>query len=260
MAGIAGSILVGAPQWKLRLAVMVEADSAPVGGTMASLAFLAETAAMHIFKPVAADALARRFLVAFTHMTGGTHDLAMPSCQWKLGCLIVIEAGFSPGPFSMTVGAARAEAALVPVVSLVTGEALAGSLAEFGRRYMAGLACRSLVGVPEQEIGSIMVECFPIQSHDVGAPAFMVRVALLAFRVGDILYFAVKTLAVSYVRSGFLVAGHAQARLFGLAEGFVALAAIGFEFGMAFDYGTRHYQFLQRGGHGDQREEQGQRE
>ena len=97
------------------------------------------------------------------------------------------------------------------------------------------------------KIGLMMIEGVRVEMHDVSIASDMLGMTGLARQVVDILYAAMKSRMIIYIRRYFLMAVEAQMLLRGLFEGFVALLALGFIFGMVAHHFARHDQRFQAG-------------
>lgn len=111
-------------------ACVIELLRRPAGGRMAFAAIFSQTAAMVIILAVAADAGARRAVVAFVGVAGDAARAHVRPGQRELR-IAVIEADLGPVLIGMARGAAHAEAAPVRLVGAVALHARARRLAIF---------------------------------------------------------------------------------------------------------------------------------
>jgi len=85
-----------------------------------------------------------------------------------------------------------------------------------------------------------MIKNLLVQQDDVGVPALVFRVTLLALGVLDVLAESVKAQPLADVSRDFVVAVQAEAALRGLAEPLVAAEALVFILGVPLDDRARH--------------------
>ena len=99
----------------------------------------------------------------------------------------------------------------------------------------------------QRKIRLMMIKGIRIEMHDVRIASYMLGMADLARQFSDVFYATVKSLMIFYIRRYLLMAVEAQMFLRGLFEGFVALLALGFVFGMGAHHLARHDQCFQAG-------------
>jgi hypothetical protein len=93
----------------------------------------------------------------------------------------------------------------------------------------------------------MMIKGIRIEMDDIRIASYMFGMAGLARQLADVFYTAVKSLMIFYIRRYLLMAVEAKMLLCGFFEGFVALLALGFIFGMGAHHLARHDQRFQAG-------------
>jgi hypothetical protein len=110
----------------------------------------------------------------------------------------------------MTGCAVLAQLAVVRLLGLVTGNALARCLAKFLPGEVATVAGDVHMRAMQRKVGSLVIEGLAAEFHDVGAAALMFDVTGAALGRVDAGQMAVEALSGAYVRGDFLVAIEAQ--------------------------------------------------
>lgn len=129
---------------------------------------------------MAGGADCRRILVALVGVAALAGRFAMFSSQGEF-CLAVVETGWAPTPIVMAVGTGLAHSAFVGLVAAMTADALPGRVAKLLRRFMTVPAAESSMGAAEGKVCGGVVEIFPVEADNIGFPAFVVGMAMLAF-------------------------------------------------------------------------------
>ena len=113
-------------------------------------------------------------------------------------------------------------------------------VSEFGIGFMATSAVYLVMGSFEGEIGHFMVEGVFIQQDNDRITPLMVSMAMVAFRLFNIFFFAVKAFAPVNISIDLFMAVAAQFRLAGFAKGKVTTFAFLFVFCVPTDQHIGH--------------------
>ena len=161
-------------------------------------------------------------------------------------CFRMIE-GPHTGPAILAVAALApiAEPSFMRIGLPVAVDAAVRRAAELHFGQMTTVASRVLVAAVELKIRESVIERLPVELNDVGSPAFVIGMALLALRFRSIVTLSMQAASKLPVLGDVLVAGKAEARLRGFRESFMAVRAVVFELCVAFDERTRHDELLE---------------
>jgi len=147
----------------------------------------------------------------------------------------------------MAIAAFGAHCLAMDVVRFMAGKALGLCLTMFRARFMTIRTGCLRVLAEQCEVRYIVVKIGLVELHDIGIPAFMIRVAVgTGFATGPAIK-AVKTGFRFDVCADVLVTVHAQRTLFRALESLVTVTALGLEFGMTLDDVTGHDQCFNLG-------------
>lgn len=174
-------------------------------------------------------------------------DGAMGAGQAIVG-VRVIEAGLCPDTLHVTTLAGISQrTAMDIVVRVARATARRGVPIRFVR-CMTVTAGRAQVGPQQREVCVIVIEDAGIDRHDVGVPAFVIRVADNTFVAQGGIEFTVESGFCFPVVADVIMAFNTQSRMRQVRLHIVAGVAFALDFCMALDYPARHYQFFNAGG------------
>src|SRR5207253_4908114 len=196
-----------------------------------------------VVDPVTRYALHRGVLVPGARVADGTADVPVLSSQGECRGL-VIEASALPGLLPVAVGTRLAQATVVGIYRLVTGDAGRRRVAVLRLRGVALDARHPLVRAFEAEVGDGMVEDLAIQQHDIDIPALMVRVTVPAFGALHVPAAAMEPAARGQVGGDLVVTVQAEGALSGLVKRLVAARALLLILGVALDERAGHEELL----------------
>ncbi len=86
----------------------------------------------------------------------------------------------------MALRAFLAERAFMRLLLFMAGDALAGRFPKLLGRLMAAIAGKRFVRAFQIEIGKLVAKCFFVELHDIGVPALVIGMAMLAFGIDSI--------------------------------------------------------------------------
>lgn len=178
---------------------------------MAGLAFLPALGVVDILQPVAGNTGGWQILVDFRGMAQRAANFFVGVNKWKFR-FFVIE-GFCTVPIAHAVTgfAFLTKMAFMRLVLLMAFGTGVWCISEFGFRLVTSAACNRLVRASQRKVSKMMVECVRIEQSRVGVPANVIRVAMLAFSLGNVLAQTVKAGNLLHVGIDFVMAITAQA-------------------------------------------------
>ena len=236
---------------------VIETCARPTRLAVAIATIIAAPAGVNIILSVATRARLRG-LKSLLQVATLTLDIEMRTAQRK-GRGRMIERSDTPVFGGVAAGTVLTQIPLVRLVIRVAGDAFLRCRSMRLLLVVAAATGNRRVRAIENEISERMVEQLGVQSHDVGCSPLVLGVTALAGP--QRLEPAMKSSLFSEIVGDLLVAVDAQHILFARIEVRMAVAAVVFEFSMAFDNRSRHHQSLQvcrpgpcrnQGEHGEQ--------
>lgn len=246
MAVAAAQAGVGAIQCKARVARMIETRVVPAIRAVTVLALLPTAAFVDVVGGMAAVTGRRRVGERVVLVAVEAGSVVMQSDQRPPG-RVVIESDIEPTIGSVAVATLGAHGIAMHIVGLVAAVAVLRCVAELDVGFMAVVTLRLGMVADEREIGPVMIEALPVESHDIGIAAFVVGMASEAGTTAGLPVAAMKAQLHFDVGRDVLVAIEAQGALFVAIEGLVTSLAIGLELRVTLDDFTGHDQGLDLG-------------
>ena len=244
MTALAPGRRVGASQREARVAGMVEGGLLPAGRAVTRFAPRAVAPLVCVVECMAARAVPGRVGVALTGVTDRAFHFLVLSGERKLR-LGMVEARFLPAALDVAVRACRSKLAPVRVGLAVARSAVRLRLAEWLSRRVAPGARDTRVGADQREVGEVVVERLPIETHDVcvAPEVFGVTNATISSAGGG--RPTMKAALPSQVGRDFVVTHETQSILRATLEWLVALSALRLDVRVRSDDGSRHDEPLQ---------------
>ena len=159
----------------------------------------------------------------------------MRAFERKLCRVVVERLDARPGVLAVAALARYTEPALVRIDRLMTIDASAGHAAELGGGCVTPAAGDRGVSALQREIGKVVIERLTIELDDVRAAPLVIGVTVFALLLHRVGLASVITPARQAIRRDLLMAGETQIALRLTGKRHVALRAIIFQLGMAFD-------------------------
>ena len=203
---VACDLSVFADESKRRFAFMIEAGIAPFVDAMASLAPLAVSPPMNILKLMTGSTGGGCGLVALPGVAGSAGDIAMRPKERKIRAAMV-ELRLPPRRLGVTIGASLPQLTLMRIVLFMTGSARPRRFMVWGFGHMAIGTSGAAVDTAQREVGKIMIECIRVEANDIGIPAFMVGMTMLAIGLGHLSPAAMETCPGLDIRRDIFMAG-----------------------------------------------------
>ncbi len=200
---------------------------------------------MDILKLVARGAGRGHALIFLVRVAGGASNLLVAPRKGKMRSRMIEGPNAGPDILTVTALARVAEPPLMRIGVPVAVNAAAWCFAELYVGQVAAVASRVLVSAIKLKVRKGVIERFPVELHDVGGAAFVVRMAAFALGLRGIRTLAMHPASEFPILGDVLVAGEAKARLRGFGESLVAICAVFFELRVPLDEWPRHDELLE---------------
>ena len=166
---------------------------------MACLAFLPAFTIVDILQPVTGNTSSWQILVHFRGMAQCTANLFVGINKRKFRFPVIERFSVTPGLRFMTGLTFLTELAFVWLILLVARYACTWRIPELDCRFMTGVTGRWFMRASQRKISELMIEGFRIEQDRISIPANMIRVAMPAFGLNNVLSQTVKASGLFYI-------------------------------------------------------------